>query len=264
MPDPPPFDADSVREAWDRGAGSYARGQASGRDRYRYEFFGPAHVEACGDVAGLDLLDVGCGSGYFAREMAKRRARVTAVDISPRMIEQALRIERAEPMGIEYRVLDAARCGSALFEPDSFDVATSCVALQDMSDPPQVFLGVHALLKPGGRFIASILHPCTNTPFREWERDAERRKRWLCIDRYFERGAVTCAWDWDEHFVTQFRHATLEDWLGWMLGAGFRLRTLLEPKPTEAALRTSPDLEDARRVPYFLIVDLRRDMGAPG
>jgi len=81
------FDADSVRAAWDRAADAYTAGQAAGRDYYRTEFFGPAQVALCGDVHGLRLLDVGCGSGYFAREMARRGARVTAIDVSPRMIE---------------------------------------------------------------------------------------------------------------------------------------------------------------------------------
>ena len=66
------FDADSVRAAWDAAADAYAQGQAAGRDHYRYAFFGPAHVELCGPVDGLRVLDLGCGSGYFSRELAAR------------------------------------------------------------------------------------------------------------------------------------------------------------------------------------------------
>jgi 2-polyprenyl-3-methyl-5-hydroxy-6-metoxy-1,4-benzoquinol methylase len=73
-------------------------------DYYRYEFFGAAQVAACGDVNGLRLLDVGCGSGHFAREMAQRGTHVTAVDLSPRMIDHAQRIEALRPVGTEYRV----------------------------------------------------------------------------------------------------------------------------------------------------------------
>jgi 2-polyprenyl-3-methyl-5-hydroxy-6-metoxy-1,4-benzoquinol methylase len=77
------FDADSVRKEWDAAADAYAEEQATGRDHYRLQFFGPAQVALCGEVRGLRLLDVGCGSGYFAREMACRGAVVTAVDLSP-------------------------------------------------------------------------------------------------------------------------------------------------------------------------------------
>ena len=65
------FDVESVRASWDAAADVYAEGQASGRDCYRYEFFGPAQLALCGDVREMRVLDVGCGNGYFARELAR-------------------------------------------------------------------------------------------------------------------------------------------------------------------------------------------------
>lgn len=136
-------------------------------------------------------------------------------------------------------------------------MATSCLALQDMPDVGKVLQAVRALLRPGGRFVASIAHPCTDTPFRVWERDGGGGKRWLCIDRYFERGPLEYTWSgWGRDFTTASFHATLEEWVGWILEAGFHLRALKEPCPTEQALRARPDLEDAARVPYFLFFDL--------
>ncbi|HUL49024.1 MAG TPA: methyltransferase domain-containing protein [Gemmatimonadales bacterium] len=258
------FDAGSVRNSWDQVADAYTRAQTSGRDHYRYEFFGPAQLDLCGEVRGLSILDVGCGNGYFARALARRGARVTGIDISPRMVEHAKRQEMDEPLGIEYRVLDAAALPDG-FAPRSFDMVTSCMALQDMPRVDQVFRGVHTLLRPGQRFVASITHPCTDTPYREWERDEKGAKRWLCIDRYFERGAFEYAWSgWGPDFVTEGFRAPLEDWLGWILGAGFQLRGLKEPRPTDEALRAHPDLEDAARVPYFLFFDLVRPSEGEG
>jgi ubiquinone/menaquinone biosynthesis C-methylase UbiE len=176
------FDAEASRTSWDSAADAWEQGQASGRDFYRHEFFGPIQATICGDVGGLRLLDVGCGTGYFTREMAQRGARVTGIDIAPRMIEHAKRHEASSPLGVEYRVGNAAEIGM-WFAAASFDMATSCMALQDMADIPAVLRAVHDVLKPGGRFIASITHPCTDTPFREWQRDEVGRKRGLCIDR---------------------------------------------------------------------------------
>lgn len=252
------FDAESARESWDRVADVYAKGQASGIDYYRYEFFGPAQLALCGEVHGLRILDVGCGNGYFGRALARRGARVTGIDISPRMIEHAKRQEAAEPLGIEYHVLDAAVLPAG-FAPQSFDMATSCMALQDMPSVEKVFQGVHALLRAGGRFVASITHPCTDMPFRVWEKDERGAKRWLCIDRYFERGSFEYTWaEWGPDFTTEGFRAPLEDWLGWILAAGFQLRAFKEPRPTDEALRTRPDLEDAARVPYYVLFDLVR------
>jgi ubiquinone/menaquinone biosynthesis C-methylase UbiE len=252
------FDVSSARAAWDHAADAYEAGQASGRDYYRHEFFGPVQVEMCGDVAGMRLLDVGCGSGYFSREMARRGARVVGVDISPRMIEHGRRHEAAAPLGIEYLAEDAADVARR-FDHQSFDMVVSCMALQDMPDIPAVLRAVHEVLRPRGRFVVSITHPCTDTPFREWRRDEVGRKCCLCVDRYFDRVAVEYAWrGWEYDFRTPALHVPLEDWFAWILGAGFELRSFREPRPTAEALRARPDLEDAAKIPYYVMLELVR------
>jgi len=249
---------DAVRAAWDHAADAYVGGQATGRDHHRYAFFGPAQVSQCGDVRGRRVLDLGCGGGYFAREMARGGASVIGVDVSPRMIEHARATESAEPLGIDYEVLDAADVARR-FEGESFDLVTSCFALHDMPDPAHVLRGVHAVLRPAGRLIATIPHPCTDTPSRQWLRDAAGAKLALAIDRYFERGPITCPWKgWAYDFTTPSVHATLEDWFGWLDAAGLRLRALREPRPDAEALRLHPGLEDAARVPYVLLLDVAR------
>ena len=246
-------DTDEIRALWDHAADAYAHGQASGRDSYRYRFFGPAQIALTGDVTGATLLDVGCGAGYFAREMAARGARVTAFDLSPRMLEHA----RAAGGDIAYLELDAAEVARR-FAPASFDVITACMSLQDMPDPSAVLRALRAVVRPGGRLVASIEHPCTATPIRRWERDADGRKLRLGIGDYFVRGAVRTTWrGWRYEFDTVAYHATLADWLGWIRDAGFALHALSEPCPEPAAVAAHPELEDAVRVPYFLMFDLR-------
>ncbi|MDQ3996546.1 MAG: class I SAM-dependent methyltransferase [Gemmatimonadota bacterium] len=63
---------------------------------------------------------------------------MTGVDISSRMIDHARRRQAASPDTIEYVVSDAAEIASR-FPAGSFDVATSCMTLQDMPDVPAVF-----------------------------------------------------------------------------------------------------------------------------
>jgi 2-polyprenyl-3-methyl-5-hydroxy-6-metoxy-1,4-benzoquinol methylase len=249
-----PFDLDAVRAAWDHAADAYAEGQATGRDIYRYEVFGPAQVALCGDVDGARLLDVGCGAGYFARAMAERGASVTGVDLSPRLLDHARRTGGP----VEYRLLDAGAIAEA-FAPASFDVVTSCLALQDMPDPPRVLAAIASVLTPGGRAIVSIAHPCTDTPFRQWQRDAGGAKQALAIDRYFERGPLSYAWaGWLYAFTTAGLHAPLEDWFAWFRAAGLAVHALREPAPPPEAVARFPELEDAARVPYFILFDLRR------
>ena len=204
------------------------------------------------------MLDLGCGAGYFAREMAKRGALVTGLELSPAMLRYAIAQEERERLGIQY-LLGDADCLQEQFEPNAFDLVTSCLALQDMPDVPTVLRAAREALVPGGRFVVSIAHPCTDTPFRRWETDANGAKRWLCVDRYFERGPMTYQWrGWSYEFSTTALHATLEDWLTWFLAAGFSLRALREPVSSAEAVARYPELEDCSRIPYFLLLDFER------
>jgi SAM-dependent methyltransferase len=172
------------------------------------------------------------------------------------MIALAERYEAETPQGISYLVADAADIASQM-QPASFDMATSCMALQDMPNAAAVLQGVYAILRPGGRFVASITHPCSDMPFRRWERDERGEKRWLCVDRYFERIPIECGWErFGERVTTTTMHVPLEDWFQWILSAGFRLRAFREPRPSDEGLRRRPDLEDAARVPYYVFFDL--------
>ena len=252
------FTAASVSREWDVAAAAYVEAQATGHDFYRIEVFGPAQIELCGCVQGLRLLDVGCGAGYFSRAMAHGGAIVSGIDISPEIIRHASEAEAQRARAIRYVLGDAADL-AAHFQPRSFDIATSCLALQDMPDIAGVLRSVREVLVPGGRFVVSIAHPCTDTPFRRWQKDAGGERQWLCIDRYFDRGPMTYRWkDWAYEFTTSAMHATLEEWFEWFTAAGFLLHALREPRPTPEAISVRPDLQDCARVPYFLLLELER------
>ncbi len=81
----------------------------------------PRMLEVLGDVSGQHVLDAGCGEGYLARVLADSGARVTGMDISPRLIEQA---RKKNPSGdIDYRVADLSQPQPSLLE--SFPTAPS-------------------------------------------------------------------------------------------------------------------------------------------
>jgi len=68
----------------------------------------PTVLGGLGDVTGLRVLDLGCGTGYYSRLIRNRAAaEVVGVDISPEMIDQAAEREKASPLGITYHVMDA-------------------------------------------------------------------------------------------------------------------------------------------------------------
>src|SRR5215468_11060340 len=101
----PPADDDLARSCWDESADAWNHFVESGLDYYRTELHGPALLDACGVVAGLDVLDVGCGQGWFKRELARRGARVVGVDWSPGLIAHARRHQAAQPLAVNYELL---------------------------------------------------------------------------------------------------------------------------------------------------------------
>ena len=83
-----------------------------------------------GDVHGLTVLDAGCGEGYIARILAGRGAKVTGIDVSPRLVEIA---RSKEPKGIiDYQVYDLSKPFPEY--EDHFDLAVCNLVLNDVLD----------------------------------------------------------------------------------------------------------------------------------
>ena len=256
------FDADTVRRQWDAASEAYADAQDRGVDYYRLNFFGPAMVEACGDVQGLDVLDVGCGAGYFSREMAKGGAkRVVGIDISPNQLAHAKRLEAQEQQGIEYMLGDAADVVDETPEA-SFDLVTACVSLVDMPDPGRVIRGAYHVLRDQGRLVFTNTHPVTDVMDRSWVRKPNRDKIALKIAGYFDETPFVCKWTNDRYkydFETTGNSFTLERWMRWVINAGFIIEDFREPHATEQAIAEWPGLDDTLIVPTFLIIVARKD-----
>jgi 2-polyprenyl-6-hydroxyphenyl methylase / 3-demethylubiquinone-9 3-methyltransferase len=109
---------------------------------------------ADGPLAGLRLLDVGCGGGLLAEPMARLGAAVIAIDIGERNIEIARRHARQSGLDIDYRVTTAEDLVAA---GARFDVVLSLEVVEHVADRA-LFLGACcSLLADGGLlFLATI------------------------------------------------------------------------------------------------------------
>lgn len=114
----------------------------------------PVVRRAIGDAAGLDVLDLGCGTGRHGLALAAAGARVTAADFSEGMLAEA----RGKPGGeaIRFLVHD-------LHEPlpfgAEFDVVVSGLVLEHIRDLEPFFAEARRVLRPGGRAVVSAMHP---------------------------------------------------------------------------------------------------------
>ena len=83
-----------------------------------------------------EALEVGCGTGAFARELAERCERVLAIDLSPRTVEVATERSKGYP-NVEYAVADAR---SWVFPEDRFDCVASITTLHHLLLAPTLRL----------------------------------------------------------------------------------------------------------------------------
>ncbi|MCK4352719.1 class I SAM-dependent methyltransferase [candidate division WOR-3 bacterium] len=184
---------------WDAGAKVWARTVRAGGDIYREEVNNPAFFKFLGPIKGKKVLDLGCGEGYNTKILAKKGAKITGIDFSKELIKLTIDKEEKEKLGIKYYCQNAADL--SIFKDNSFDVVVSFMALMDTSDLQSAFKEVRRVLKPEGRFVFSILHPCFNRWKLDlgWEKDKDGNPLYYKIDNYFDEGQkeiiFTLVWD---------------------------------------------------------------------
>src|SRR5262245_17524606 len=110
------------------------------------------------DLYGARVLDMACGYGVASRYLAERGAAVTAVDLSEKLLAHARDIEVRDPLGIDYIHGDVAT--TQWWDGVPFDGVLCNMALMDIDDLDGAVTSVATVLRSGGWFSASVLHPC--------------------------------------------------------------------------------------------------------
>ena len=154
-----------VREAWNRNAAFWDERMGEGNDFVEVLIW-PATERLLDITQDERVLDIACGNGLSSRRLAALGAEVVAFDLSEEMIAHARRRTKSHADRIHYLVLDGtdedgllARLGET-----GFDAALCNMALFDMAEIKPLFRALARLLRPGGRFVFSVLHPCFNGP----------------------------------------------------------------------------------------------------
>ena len=108
-----------------------------------------------GELAGLSVLDIGCGGGLFSEALAKAGAEVTALDPSTGVISVARKHAAKSGLTIDYR----AETAEAMAQSGAtFDVVCAMEVLEHVVDMPAFVAIACSMVKPGGWFFAATLN----------------------------------------------------------------------------------------------------------
>ena len=146
------------RANWTTSNAEYTDAQADRAwraDDITWGMFGGSEGEigVLGDVAGLDVVELGCGTAYFSSWLARRGARPVGVDVTPAQLDTARRLQRET--GIEFPLIEA-NAERVPLPDEGFDLAVSEYGASIWCDPYLWIPEAHRLLRPGGRLVFMV------------------------------------------------------------------------------------------------------------
>ena len=182
-----------------------------------------ADAHLLGDVAGRDVLEVGCGAAQGARWLAAAGARVTAFDVSHGQLREARRLDART--GVRVERLVQADAQFLPFRSEAFDVVVSAFGgFPFVADSARAMREAARVLRPGGRLVFSVTHPL------RWIFPDDPGPAGLTVQQsYFDRTPYVEVDDRGEAAYVE-HHRTLGDRVRELVAAGLVLDDLVEPE----------------------------------
>ena len=211
-----------------------------------------ADARLLGDVAGRRVLEIGCGSAPCARWLQQAGADAVALDLSAGMLTHAAELNRSTGVAVPLLQADA---GALPFGDGTLDLACSAFGgLPFVADVGVVLADVARVLRPGGRFVASVNHPL-RWPFP----DSPDPEDLTVVASYFDRRPYVETDDAGQTLYVE-HHRTVGDWVRAVVGAGLVLDDLLEPEWTPGRTQDWGQWSPARGalIPGTLILVCRK------
>lgn len=247
--------------SWDPVADWYSGWVGEAGSKHHQLLALPAVLDLLAPAAGEQILDIGAGPGVLAPLIAAAGARYTGVDASEKLLQFA-----RSHHGQHGRFLcgDAARL-AALPElrGGSFDAVVFLLSIQDMEPLDAVLRSAAWALRPGGRAVLLMTHPCFRVPRQSgWGWDDGRRLRYRRVDRYLTALAVPMkAYGRRRDGATRSFHRPLEAYVNQLAACGLLVDCLREI-PTFEVQERGPCARAAnlanQEIPLFLGLRVRK------
>jgi len=201
----------------------------------------PATIALLGAVAGQRVLEVGCGAGPLTEWLVDQGATVTAVDISPAMLDLA---RQRVGTGADFHLADVS--APLTFADDGgFDIVVASLVLHYVEHWEPVLREFRRVLTPHGKVVISTHHPA-----HDWQLHSP--------DNYFAVKQVSEIWEKGSGaYEVTFWRRPLTAMTSAFAAAGFVIERLVEPEPLADVHDRDPEADQILRTePGFLFFRL--------
>jgi len=244
--------------SWGKVADWYDNLLETDADSYQRQVILPNVLRLVELKAGMKILDLACGSGFFSRELAKTGAEVVGVDISSELINLA---KKQEGKNVNYFISPAHEL--SMLADQSMDAVVTILAIQNIAEVKEVFAEVKRVLKPGGKLVVVMNHPAFRIPkASSWGWDEVSKTQYRRLDRYMaeSKTAIQMHPGSDEKVTTPSFHRPLQYYSKLLANAGLvitRLEEWVSHKKSEPGPRQQAENRARQEFPLFLCLEAR-------
>ena len=225
---------------WDSNAPSWAANFSEGGDFHHKYMILPEVYRLLDAQKDEKILDVACGEGNLARNLAKSGAKITGIDIS-KMVDFAIEREKKDQLGINYLKINALELMNE-FEEASFDKVVCNMALMDIEDYKNTIKNISYVLKENGLFVFSITHPAFAWPactsFRVPAGTQRNEDKLRIVLNYFDERPALVHYGSDTPLIQFLRPISF--YLNELVENNLVLREMSEPKASEELIKEFP------------------------
>lgn len=206
---------------------------------------------------GDSVLDLACGQGVFSRYLMEKGMNVCGLDSSSELIH----LSRSRSPGVRMVHADAGDAKALLGE--TFDAVACILAIQNMETPAPALQNVARWLKPDGRFVMVVTHPCFRIPRQtHWGWDDVKKMEYRRVDLYASEMAIPILTPpmADPKSFTMTYHRSLETYFLALSAAGLAVDALEEwvsNKSSQPGSRSRAENRARREIPMFLALRAR-------
>ena len=229
-----------------------------GADSYQQKVIMPNLMRIVAPEKGLKILDVGCGTGVFARAFSEAGAKVTGVDLGKELID----IAREKSKDTEYVVASADNLSG--IKDREYDIATIVLAIQNMKNLDKVVEEVSKKIKSGGRFVMVLNHPMFRVPqLSDWYFDETTKIQYRKVARYMSEIEIPILMNpgKKDSKKTYSFHRPLQVYVKSFAKHGFcitRLEEWISHKQSQTGPRQAAEDKARKEIPMFMCVECKR------